>query len=288
MHTRGDAIPPDALDDVAYLSRSANRVAILDALTQGPYSRRRLTELTGASRTTLDRIVNELEDRGWAERTTDGDYIATPEGNYLMQQFRPFIDSVEAIRQLEGVVEWLPNDELDIGLQHFSDASVRWPAQDDPMETIDYFTDLIQDTTEFRVLANLAAPTPLAEAMRDRIVTGQLTAEYVVAEEIIEYIQMRPDRKTRWREMLESGASVFRHEGTIPCNMFIFDDTVLIKKGGTEPIAEGYGVPLESESETVLSWAHDLIDQHRNAAISVDTEAFAERSTVSETNPETK
>lgn len=155
------------------------------------------------------------------------------------------------------------------------------------METIDYFTDLIRDTTEFRVLTNLAAPFPLAEAMRDRIVAGRLTAEYVIADEIIEYIRERPDRQTRWREMIEGGASVFRHDATMPCNMYIFDGTVFIKKGGVEPIEEGYAVPIQSENETVLAWAHDLIDQYRNAATRIDAEALAGASTVPETDSRT-
>lgn len=288
MATERREIPSDALEDIAYISRSPNRLRILDALTNGPYTRRELEEFTEASRTTLDRIVNELEERGWAERTMDGDYVATSVGNRLVDQFMPFIDSIVAIRQLDEAVAWVPTDELPISLHHFRDASVRWPAQDDPMETIDYFTDLIEDTTEFRVLTDLAAPAPLAKAMRDRIVAGRLTAEYVVADEIIEYIRARSNRQTRWREMIEGGASVFRYEETIPCNMYIFDDTVLIKKGGVEPVGEGYGVPIRSENETVLSWAHDLIDQCRDAAIPVDAAAFTEGATVSETDSGTK
>lgn len=63
-HVReSDAIPADSPEDVAYLSPFANRVAILGALTSGPCARRDLTEMTGASKTTPDRIVSELEDR---------------------------------------------------------------------------------------------------------------------------------------------------------------------------------------------------------------------------------
>ncbi len=276
MPAESKGIPPDALEDIAYLSRSSNRITILDALTDGSYTRRELEEFTEASRTTLDRIVNELEERGWAERTMDGDYVATPVGNHLVEHFMPFIDSVVAIRQLDEAVAWVPTDELSIGMQHFSDASVRWSAQGDPMETIDYFTDLIQETTEFRILTNLAAPVPFAEAIRDRILAGRLTAEFVVAEEIIEYMWAQPDRLMRWQEILEGDAGMFRHEGTIPCNMYIFDDTVLIKKGGAEPIKEGYGVPIQSDDERVLSWAHELIDQCRNAATRVDPKVFTE------------
>lgn len=138
-------IPIGALEDVEYLSRSANRVVILDALTRGPSARRELAEVTGVSRTTLDRIVNELESRGWAERTPEGTYTATPAGSHLMQQFRPFLDAVEALRQLDEAVAWLPEDELDVGLEHFSDAVVRRPQDGDPVEGVEYMTGLVRD-----------------------------------------------------------------------------------------------------------------------------------------------
>ena len=286
MVNQDDTIPNEALEDVAYLSRSANRVKILAALTRGPYSRRDLAELTGASRTTLDRIVNELEERSWAKRTTDGDYTATPAGNHLMAQLTPFIESVEAIRRLDEAVAWLPADELSIGLHHFSDALVLRPEQDDPMETVDYFTDLIRDTAEFRVLTHLAPPAPLSRAMRDRITTGELNAEYVLTDELIDYLRGQPERRGRWRDILEGDADVVRGKGPIPCNVWIFDDIVLIKKSGPEPIEDSYGVPIKSENEAVRSWAHDLIERCRANATCVDAKTFADEPTISRAESE--
>lgn len=280
MSTWSDTIPTEAVDDVAYLSRSINRIRILDALTNGPYSRRKLAESTETSRTTLDRIVNELEERGWAERTPDGDYVGTAAGTRLMEEVRPFVDSVEAVRRLDEAVAWLPSDELTVGLEHFRSAKVRRPEQDDPMATVDYFVDLLRDITEFRVLAHLAPPAPLARVMRDRLEAERLTAEYVLTAELVGYLGERPDRRERWRDVVEGGADVFRVEGPIPCNLLIFDDVVFIKKSGPGPIQDSYGAPIRSENETVRSWAHGLIDRYRDDAVRVDGGAFAEGAAV--------
>lgn len=280
MVNEGNGIPTKALEDLAYLSRSANRVAILDALTKGAYTRRELEERTGVSRTTLDRIVNELEGRGWAERANNGTYVATSTGNHLMAQVRPFVDSVEAIRRLDEAVAWLPDDEMSIGLHHFSDAIVRQPEEDDPMKTTDYFIDLIRDTAEFRALTHLAPPVSLSRAMRDRIVTEQVSAEYVLTDTVVNYLSDNHERRSRWRDMIESGADVYRDQGPIPCNLWIFDDIVLIKKSGPESIQESYGVPIESENVAVRSWAHDLIDRCRADAVRVDAETLAGESSV--------
>lgn len=119
------------------------------------------------------------------------------------------------------------------------------------METVDYFTDLIRETTELRVLTHLAPPGPLTRAMRDRIERGQLNAEYVLTDELVEYLHDQSKRRDRWREILEGGGEVVRVQGPIPCNLWIFDDTVLIKKSGPEPIEDSYGVPIRSENEVV-------------------------------------
>ena len=274
MSIEREQIPRETIEDIAYLSRSGNRIRILDTLTEGPYSRRELEECTEASRTTLDRIVKELEERGWAERTTNGDYVATSVGTHLVAQLMLFIDSVTAIRQLGEAVEWLPDDKLSIGLHHFSDAFVRRPEQGDPIETGEYFLELFRDTREFRVLTNLAAPGPVARKLRERIVAGEMTAECVITRDVVELNRRNTERSARWRDMVQAGADVFAHSGPIPCNMYIFDDIVLIKKGGPKPINDAYGVPIQSENEAVLSWGHSLIDECRADATRVDAETF--------------
>lgn len=266
-------LPIEALEDVEYLSRSANRVVILDALTQGSSARRELEEATGVSRTTLDRIINELESRGWAERTTDGTYVATPAGTHLLEQFRPVLNSFEALRQLDDAIEWLPLDELEIGLEHFSDASVRLPKEGDPVEGVEYMTTLVRDASEFRTLTHLVPPTSLLQAMRDEVVSGRLTVEAVSSQ--VDTSE-QSSRRELWRDMLESGAEFYRCDGPLPCNLWIIDETVLIKKSRPGSIEESYGAPIVSANSTVRSWAHDLIDRYRADAAGIDVEIFTE------------
>lgn len=274
MSEKNLELPITALEDIAYLSRSANRVVILDGLTEGQYSRGTLANQTGVSRTTLDRIVNELEERGWAKRTNEGNYSATAHGRLLMRGFRPFLESVEALHRLDDALTWLPADQLDIGLEHFSDAVVRRPESGDPVEVTDYFNELLSNTSEFRVLSHLAPPEPLGETLVERVTTGRMTMEGVITDELFRYLGSTPERVTRWRRLIESGNDLRRHEGPIPCNLWIFDEMVLIKKSGPEPIDESYGVPIVSENDTVRAWAHDLIDEWMNEASRMDVTAF--------------
>jgi predicted transcriptional regulator len=285
MATDREPLDREAIEDVAYLSRSATRIRVLDALARGAYSRRELDERTEASRTTLDRIVNELEDRGWAARRPDGDYEATATGRRLVAETVPFVGAVAAIRRLGEAVAWLPED-LSIGLHHFQDAVVRRPGGGDPIETGEYFVELFQETTAFRVLTNLAAPGPVGRALRDRVVSGEMTAECVITEDVVDLNRESPERSARWREMLQAGADVFAHPGPIPCNLYVFEDTVLVKKGGPKPIDDAYGVPIQSENEAVVSWAHRLLDECRADATRLPVETFADEAPAADTDPQ--
>jgi predicted transcriptional regulator len=270
-------VPAEALEDVAYLSRSANRARILEALVERSLTRRELAEATGTSRTTLDRIVNELEDRGWAERTVEGSYTATPQGTHLQRQFEPFLDAVSAIRRLGEAIEWLPTAELTIGLEHFADAVVRRPAQGDPVETIDMMVEMVEGATEYRALTHLVPPVPLSEAILDGVESGRLTTDGVLTPDSIDFLRETPDRRRRWASILEAGAGeLYRYDGTLPCNLWISDEHVLIKKSGPEPFAESYGVPIVTRNEAVHSWANGLVDAYRAEATRLEPGHFTD------------
>lgn len=264
-----DTVSGEALADVAYLSRSSNRVRILDALTDGPSTRRELAEKTGASRTTLDRIVNELEERGWAERTPDGEYVATPTGAHLMGQFDPFLGSVEAIERLGERVAWLPTDELEIDLRHFRDASVHEPDHGDPVDTVDFMIDCLRDTSQLRVMTHFTPPDSFLAVLHRRVVSGELSFESVVPAEQFEALGKTRARREGLREVLEAGGELYRCEGPIPCNLWLFDDLVMLKKSAPGPIDDAYGVPILSENSEVRSWAHELLDRYRADATAV-------------------
>lgn len=276
MTDGSDTVRTEALADVEYLSRSPNRPAILGALADGPFARRELAERTGTSRTTLDRIVNELEGRGWAERTTDGDYVATTAGRHVIAETRSYLDALAAIRRLDETVDWLPGEELTIGLSQFADAVVHRP-DGDPIESFDHFTELVREAGEMRALTHLAPPGPIARAMHEGIVDGDMTLELVLTHELVDFLRAQAERRERIQDLFAAGATGFVVSGPIPCNLWIIGDRVLLKKSGPEPIDDAYGIPIESGNDTVRSWAGGLIDEWRAEATRVDADTFVDR-----------
>lgn len=268
--TDSDAIPDAALKDVAYLSRSPNRVRILEALTREAYPRRELGEVTDTSRTTLGRILSEFEERGWAERTADGTYAATDRGDHVAAAFRPLIASMDAIRTLGDAIGCLPADELSIGLHHFADATARRPNPNEPIGPVRRLVDLLAEAATFRTLTFIAPPTAVGEAMQAGVQSGRLSGEHVLAGGLVDYLREQPDGPPAWQSYLEAGATVYRYHGHVPCNLFVLDEHVLLMRD--QPAA---GHVVESVNETVRAWANGLIDDYRAEAERMDAESLA-------------
>lgn len=79
------------LADIEHLARSPNRVRVLDALADGPATRRELEDATGVVRAIIGRALLAFEDRSWVKRCTGGTFTATPAGARIAADFAPFI-----------------------------------------------------------------------------------------------------------------------------------------------------------------------------------------------------
>lgn len=261
--------PDDAMVDIEYLARSSNRVEILVALATDSYSRRELAETTGTSRTTLDRIVNELEERNWVTRTTKGEYVATPSGDRVAEESARFVGAMAAIRVLGDAVAWLPEDELTVGLEHFSDATVRRPKPNAASAPSRYATDLLETASEFSCLVNTPPSLGFEKALVNGVLDGRLSTKHVMTEGELTVLKENPDRAARWERYVEASGEVYCYDGPIPCNLIVIDETVLILDRHPEAL-EG----IESTNPTVRSWALGIIEDYRNDASRLDSTVF--------------
>ena len=267
-------LPEAALEDVAYLSRSANRVRILEALAAEPHERRELMDATGVSRTTLGRILNELTERGWVEWDADGRFAATRTGEHVAAAFTPLVDAMAAVRSLGEAADWLPASVHDVGLDAFRDATVHRPDPNAPLSFARELVDRIEGAETFRTLSYLAPPEgSVAEVFHERVREDGFSSESILAGGLTEHVLEDPERRDRWRESVEAGAAVYSYDGYIPCNLFVIDGTVLVVNADTD--AGPPGAYIESDHPRVLEWADDLIAKHREEAERIDAAAFA-------------
>lgn len=261
----------NALDSIAHLARSENRITVLESLTEGPYGPTELAEITEASRPTLGRILKEFEERGWAERTPDG-YHTTPAGRHVAEEFRTHMEAVQTIQRLGDAVDWIPTDEHPIGLHHFSEAKLQFPGGDDPVETTDYVVELLEDASTWYALTHLVAPELKLDVMLEGVDSGRLDSKLILTTDLIEYLRNKPARRDWLRKYVEAGAEVYRYGKPLPCNLLIIDDLVMLGKTNPET-----GHPYRSimaEDQTVRSWAETVIDHYRRKATAIEPDSF--------------
>lgn len=279
MYDTADSLPEGVLEDMAYLSRSENRMRILHALSQCPIEPRELTERTDIPRSTVGRIVTELNERGWVERTLDGEYVATPLGELMAVETRQYIESIRAIRSLDSAVSWLPADELTVDVHHFGDARVIGHQMNDAVAPDTYAIERIRESNEFRNLTNIAPTLGFESALHDGVETGTLSSEHVVTPGVLPKLRMNEERRRRWQAYLDAGADLYLSQEDIPCNLFIMDDTVFIADSQLESLEY-----IEVEDSAVLSWAHRVIDSFRQGADRLGSDSFAPNSGASPDN----
>lgn len=265
-----DPLSDPALEDLAYLSRSSTRARILAALSQAAATRGELESATGIARTTLDRVVTELEERDWIERTRDGQYAATPVGERIAAESTRVVEAFQAIRTLGDAVAWLPEAELTVGLHEFRGATVRRPEPNAMNAPATFATALLREATEFACLVNTPPSLAFEEAMIAGVAEGRLATNHVITEGELDVLREDPDRAARWRSYVEAGAELYCYEGAIPCNLLVIDATVLVLD--RQPDApEG----IESSNPAVRNWATGLIEDYLADAKRLEAAAFA-------------
>ncbi|WP_318569030.1 hypothetical protein [Salinigranum marinum] len=273
MTLQSSAVHEDALEDIAYFARSKNRVRLLVILASGSYTRRELGDMAGVAKTTIGRILNEFSERGWTERTADGNYTATPIGQQVVMEFMPLVESMSVIKKLGETVAWFQATENPIGMGQLTDATVVRPDPADPMAPVNAYVEDLRTASEFYCLVGVAPPESFEKAMRDGVIERGMRAEHVITESEYTYLLAYPNRLTRWREYVEAGANVYCYSDAVPCNVMIFDETVYIANTQSE-----YGEPytvIESHNDAVLSWGHEIVETYRNDAERLDVESFS-------------
>ena len=69
--------------------------------------------MTGVTRTTLGRILDDFEERGWMLET-DREYETTQHRAHVSRVFTDLLDSFEPVPALNELIQWFPEEGFDI------------------------------------------------------------------------------------------------------------------------------------------------------------------------------
>lgn len=273
-----DGIPEEALADIAYLARSANRVRILQALVSAHGSARELRDRTETSKTTCNRILNEFAERSWIRQTPDGKYKATPQAEHVAVQFRPFLGSMATVRALGDDVSilpadelaWGPDGELTLGVHHFEDATVLHKCPQQQGVGRAELTRAFRTTSTIHSVSNGAPPRVVGKALQERATRGEISGIGILTAELFEYLRDNHEGPPDWAEMIDSGVEMYRYDGSVPEHLTVTDESAFVWGETTD----GTSGVLVSGSDAVRAWGIDVVERYRDRAARVEPGAF--------------
>lgn len=261
------------LDAIQFFANSANSVRVFEALTDGSTTSRALAEQTGASRSTVARVLDKGESRGWID-SEGSQYELTELGAVMIEEFRAYRETLEGVQHLGEAIAWLPSPVHSLDFRHFRDADIITPTRPTPSRPFDHVAEMLRTATEVRSLVELAMARYL-KIIHERAEAGHLDAELVIRADWFANLGEEPEQVPLWRARADRD-EVWTYDGEIPINMHVFDTQVVIWMG--EKLDEDRVIRgiVATESPAVLSWARSLYDGYRSEADRLDPATIPE------------
>lgn len=258
------------LEEIEFLARSPNRVSVLDALTRGPVGRYELEETTGVTRATLGRILDDFDERGWI-REEDRQYQTTQLGAYVSREMTSVLESFEPVPDLNEVAQWFPEDGFGLDLENLAGSEIVRSTKSSALAPTAHISKRIRTADRVRLITYSVLPGVMDECWRGAV-EGGLELESVLEGGALEGFGVDSQMVDQARELVETGQSeVYVYYGDIQSTVFVVDDVVLLCLSG------GEGAPLaviETDDETVRSWAESTIDDLRDDGERIDPSLF--------------
>lgn len=259
------------LDDVEFLTRSTNRLDVLDKIGHAPRSRRDLRDDTDFSRVTLSRILGDLADRGWIVRR-NGTYEATAEGTIVGAEVTRLFDNLAAVDTLGRTLRWLPTEKFDFELGRLADAEVMLPGSPDLTEQIRWVGRRLRDAPSVCSVATWLSSDVL-EVLVESTVHGDCTFDGVVAGHVVEFVRDHPEFREPVQALLATdGATLHRYDGCeATVTMSIYPDGVLMCGRRDET---SFPEAIGSSDEAVVAWAAAHFEDLRADSVPLDADSF--------------
>ncbi|WP_096391424.1 helix-turn-helix transcriptional regulator [Halopenitus persicus] len=261
-----------ALDDVAFLALSENRIALLAGLSDDQaHTRDELMDATDVSRPTLGRILDDLEERAWITQYGQEAQI-TSLGAWVHDEFTDLLEMMDTARRLRAVEQWLSTDTLAFELKRLTDATVTLPSQNNPLAPMHRASELERTARQSRVLTH-ALPAPCLNAHWEAITTGTQQFEAVVTPNVVATMTDTAHRSQFTDILTADQATVYVCDDPIPDVVGINDGVVYFG------VDDDKGAPLaliETGDETVHTWAAETFESYQEGALLLTPDSFSE------------
>lgn len=201
--------------DTELCSVVLQRWDVVDSLREGPKDKRALVAGLDCSRSTVDRAVRDLESMGVIEYA-DGKHAVTPLGETVAADLEGIMETVELRRELEPFLEWIPDGEFDLPLEHLSSGELWLPEPGDPWAMVNRHVTVLSEAEDIRCVLPLIG-LHAYEVVYERIVDDGGRAEVVVTPDVARTLRTDPAYADMTAELATIGRyRVLQYDGPIP------------------------------------------------------------------------
>lgn len=261
------------MDAIQVFANSPHSVRVFEVLTDGPTTGRTLAERTGASRSTVTRVLDKGESRGWIN-SEGSQYELTAVGEIMIDEFCAYRQTIEGVQHLGEAIEWLPSPVRSLDFRHFRDADIITAIPTNPAKPFDYVAEILRTASKKRSLVTTAVPR-FAELAYEQSEAGELDSELVIQASWFDTLAAKPEWVPLWHARAERDG-VWVYDGEVPINLEIFDDSVVIWLGEEQEEEVVVRGVLVSETLAVVSWAESLYEDYRAEAEPLDSTMLPE------------
>lgn len=221
-----------------------------------PHEKCELARDLEESRSTIDRAVRELERAGFVERTRDG-YRTTLAGELALEDHERHAARLEGIDDLRDALAGLPSDaSLDAAL--FEDADASLPTRHCPHEPVEAFAEFLADAAHVRAFTSAIVPR-YVDVYRERVVEGEMTADLVFADDVLEWLLAR--RKRDASAILEADGVTVAQTPTRRSFSLVLAGRDGNRRVGVMLYDDGSRLGfVRNDSRAAVAWADDLFE----------------------------
>lgn len=250
----------EPLDDIEFLSRSTNRVTVLEVLSAQPQTRAELEDSTGVSKVTIGRIIEDFVERGWISRTGET-YHTTPTGEAVASDFSQLQTTVGTAQKLRAIAPYL--EELTFDIRHLEDSRITVPDSANPMATFERPIKLLRDASRARFLSRMVSPVVL-DVIHESVVENRQVIETVMTTDVLERIQSDRELVIQTQEIIGSDdVDAYLYDGRSDLEVAEIDTTVAILVTDADDVPQAF---IETTDEAVREWFDKTFESYREKA----------------------